>query len=374
MLNQLKKTESKYTNKLLIEELLNLSTNFEKKRTLLLSKISEKNSKWQKYFFTRKSVNLLFSIDQFLFEFLKKLPHPRKYSDYKYQLKERKKLKLFYGSLSTKQLLKTSTQASRYPGYFSKNLLSLLERRLDVILYRSNFTQNIIHARQLIVHKKIFVNQVIVDSPSYLVTPGDIISVEQKTSLLLKNNLKSHNQYNLLTYRDHSNFLSNKKFQFNKQIEFFIKLLTKKTQLLRKMDFFSNPYSDEAQSKSFAFMKNKLAIPYTKKSVSESATNKYLKSVKDQKTFSGKNYFKKVLINIIQQNQPINSNQELIGLRLKNLFLKKPSKNHILLSLRYFGLKPLHLEISYNLMKIIYLYSPQRIYYPFYIDIDALKR
>ena len=57
----------------------------------------------------------------------------------------------------------------------------------------------------------------------------------------------------------------------------------------------------------------------------------------------------------------------------KNIF-KKFSKNIILSNLNLFGVKPLHLEFSYKVFSIIFLYSPQRVYYPFSLDFDLLKR
>jgi ribosomal protein S4 len=84
---------------------------------------------------------------------------------------------IFYGFLSKKQLSKIVKNALLYQGYFSKNFFSLLERRLDVILYRSNFAKNILLARQLVSHKKILVNNKIINIPSYTVSPGDIITL-----------------------------------------------------------------------------------------------------------------------------------------------------------------------------------------------------
>jgi ribosomal protein S4 len=134
--------------------------------------------KWYSYFLYHNPLNLLFSIDQFLFEFAKKQPQRRKSGEFKQQLRERKKLALFYGYLSKKQLENLLSQSKSYQGYFSKNFFSLLERRLDVLLYRSGLAKNIITARQLISHKKIMVNNQILNIASYQVNPGDIITIK----------------------------------------------------------------------------------------------------------------------------------------------------------------------------------------------------
>ena len=149
------------------------------KKLLQSSDYSKKNQEKiiYPYVYPKSPLNLLFSIDQFFFEFTKKFPQRKRISEFKLQLKERKKFSLFYGSLSKKQLSKIFYQSNLYKGHSSKKVLSLLERRLDIILFRSNFVKNIITARQLISHKKILVNSQLISSPSYLLKPGDIISI-----------------------------------------------------------------------------------------------------------------------------------------------------------------------------------------------------
>jgi ribosomal protein S4 len=132
----------------------------------------------QPYFFSNNPINLLFSIDDFLFEFTPKQPQRRKSSEFQQQLKERKKLDIFYGHLSKKQLKNLLYQSKSSPGYFSANFFSILERRLDVLLYRTGLVKNILTARQLISHKKILVNNQILNIASYQVNPGDIIAIK----------------------------------------------------------------------------------------------------------------------------------------------------------------------------------------------------
>ena len=70
--------------------------------------------------------------------------------------------------------------AARQKGSTGENLMSLLERRLDNVVYRMGFASTRAEARQLVTHKAILVNDKIVNVPSFLVNPGDTISVRQK--------------------------------------------------------------------------------------------------------------------------------------------------------------------------------------------------
>ena len=134
----------------------------------------------------QKPINLLFSTDQFLFEFSKKKPLRRKISEYSKQLKERRKILLFYGKMSKKSLIQYAKQAKMSKGDFSRNFFSLLEKRLDVVLFRSNFVETLLEARQLILHGHILVNNILIINPKYMVEPADIISVREN----IKENLE----------------------------------------------------------------------------------------------------------------------------------------------------------------------------------------
>lgn len=100
-------------------------------------------------------------------------------SDYGLQLREKMKIKRYYGVLE-KQFKLCYKKAARLKGATSSNLMSLLERRLDNVVYRMGFASTRAEARQLVSHKSILVNDKLVNIPSYLVSPGDIISVRNK--------------------------------------------------------------------------------------------------------------------------------------------------------------------------------------------------
>ncbi|MBN8531692.1 MAG: 30S ribosomal protein S4 [Alphaproteobacteria bacterium] len=102
-------------------------------------------------------------------------------SDFGLQLKEKQKLKGYYANISEKQFRKIYDEAASRKGDTSENLVGLLERRLDMVVYRMNFVPTIFAARQFVNHGHILVNGKKVNIPSYRVKEGDEISVRQKS-------------------------------------------------------------------------------------------------------------------------------------------------------------------------------------------------
>ena len=100
-------------------------------------------------------------------------------SDYALQLREKQKLRRIYGVLE-KQFRNYYKAAANQKGSTGENLLSLLETRLDNVVYRSGFGSTRAEARQLVNHKSIMVNNKVVNIPSYKVKPNDVISVREK--------------------------------------------------------------------------------------------------------------------------------------------------------------------------------------------------
>ncbi len=106
-----------------------------------------------------------------------------KMSDYGIRLREKQKLKRMYG-LNEKQFKRYFKEADRQKGVTGTNFLILLERRLDNTVYRLGFAQSRAQARQLVRHGHILVNGRRVDIPSYLLKPGDVISIREKSRQL----------------------------------------------------------------------------------------------------------------------------------------------------------------------------------------------
>lgn len=100
-------------------------------------------------------------------------------SGYGIQLREKQKIKRLYGVLE-KQFRNYYKAAARQKGATGENLMTLLERRLDNVVYRMGFASTRAEARQLVAHKAILVNDKVVNVPSFLVSPGDTLSVRQK--------------------------------------------------------------------------------------------------------------------------------------------------------------------------------------------------
>jgi small subunit ribosomal protein S4 len=102
----------------------------------------------------------------------------RRQSDYAHQLREKQKAKRIYGMLE-RQMRRFFGKAERRSGVTGENLLTLLERRLDNVVYRMGFADSRAQARQLVAHGHFSVNGRRVKAPSYLVKPEDTISVRE---------------------------------------------------------------------------------------------------------------------------------------------------------------------------------------------------
>lgn len=103
----------------------------------------------------------------------------RRVSDYGLQLREKQKVRRMYGVLE-KQFRSYYKHAARRKGATGENLLQLLETRLDNVVYRMGFGSTRAEARQLIGHKGVLVNGVVVNIPSYNVAPEDTVEVREK--------------------------------------------------------------------------------------------------------------------------------------------------------------------------------------------------
>ena len=109
----------------------------------------------------------------------------KKKSEYAMQLAEKQKVKFVYGIME-KQFHMYYEKASRMQGKTGENLLTLIERRLDNVVYRLGFAMTRREARQLTTHGHFTVNGQRVDIPSYLVKPGDVIEVREKSRSSVK--------------------------------------------------------------------------------------------------------------------------------------------------------------------------------------------
>lgn len=141
----------------------------------------------------REGVNLFLKGDRCLTEkeAFERKPYPpgqhgqsrQKLSEYATQLREKQKIKRFYGLLE-KQFRKTFHEAERRKGVTGENLIQLLECRLDNMVYRAGFARSRPEARVWVSHRHFLVNGKPVNIPSYQVKAGDVISVREKSQKL----------------------------------------------------------------------------------------------------------------------------------------------------------------------------------------------
>lgn len=107
-----------------------------------------------------------------------------KISDYGTQLRAKQKLKGYYANITEKQFRRVYQEALRLKGDSGENMIGLLERRLDAVVYRAKFVSTPFAARQFINHGHIKVNGRRVNIPSFQVKPGDLIEVKESSRQL----------------------------------------------------------------------------------------------------------------------------------------------------------------------------------------------
>jgi small subunit ribosomal protein S4 len=108
----------------------------------------------------------------------------RKPSDFGIQLMAKQRLKGYYGNIGERQFRRYYQEAVRRRGDTGEQLVGLLERRLDAVVYRAKFVPTVFSARQFVNHGHVRVNGKRVTIPSYLVKEGDVIEVKEKSRQL----------------------------------------------------------------------------------------------------------------------------------------------------------------------------------------------
>ncbi len=107
----------------------------------------------------------------------------KKMSEYGLQLREKQKAKFIYGVLE-KPFRNYYEKADRMKGMTGENLMIMLERRLDSIVFRMGFARTRREARQIVGHKHVLVNGKCINIPSYLIKAGDVIEIREKSKSL----------------------------------------------------------------------------------------------------------------------------------------------------------------------------------------------
>lgn len=108
----------------------------------------------------------------------------KKLSDYGVQLRMKQQLKGYYGNISEKQFRRYFAEAVRRRGDTGENLIEILERRLDAVIYRMKFVPTVFSARQVVNHGHVKVNGKRVNIPSYQVKDGDVVELGEKAKTM----------------------------------------------------------------------------------------------------------------------------------------------------------------------------------------------
>jgi small subunit ribosomal protein S4 len=103
-----------------------------------------------------------------------------KVSEYGRQLREKQKMRRYYGVHET-QFENYFREAARVPGQTGRTLLQLLERRLDNVIYRLNLAGSRAQARQLVTHRHFSINGKIANTPAHVVKAGDVVSIVERS-------------------------------------------------------------------------------------------------------------------------------------------------------------------------------------------------
>jgi len=122
-------------------------------------------------------------------------------SEYGLQLREKQKTKRIYGVLEN-QFRGYFKKAARQKGVTGENLLRLLERRLDNVVYRLGLAPSRKAARQFVRHRNVTINGKLVTIPSYLLEPGEIVSIAEKmkNNPVVKNSVQAKDRTSLVPY------------------------------------------------------------------------------------------------------------------------------------------------------------------------------
>lgn len=393
----------------------------------------------------RNGIHLYFPIQEWMFDSSRSNTQAQGKSQKSKQSIEvllcRKKIKLFYGALQSKKLHKILDQAAFFKKKkqynFAKNFFSLIESRLDVVLYRSGFAKTIRAARQAIRHSKVYVNSKRCRVASTLCKPGDFISFccsiisernkaqasafskerkvafideayntavkENKTisGLIPSNPLVSFKKLSLSMRRNSVAALLLTLFclhRIRNQLDILEASNINKISNSKKVLKFS-PLIDTSDIQSYQNIKLDWASNFLEK-------QSCLFFSEEKKAQQGKNlpiswnkaidYFGSnlelnscILAGKIQKYYLINDKLDLSTNKAKNIKLKgslqsfqrereieieQKKEGIAFLDLHNIEKRPTHLEVSKISNSIIFLYSPQKISLPFHINIDILRK
>ena len=266
----------------------------------------------------------IFSLEQLFASFYNKQSSYKKSSVFKNLLKERKRLSLIYGGLGEKQIQKLALQAKGFDGKFDENFVKIVERRLDVALFRICFFPTVFSAKQWISHKHILVNNSVVTLPGFQLSSGDVITIAPEKKSVLK-----------------------------RKCSFFV---------AEKIKIRSRHYCLPLN----IFYKLVRSLFSTNKNLSLRGLYKAVQN-------SGLSRNNKILRSLSLLSKLVRNRSPKSFLRVRNQFTTARSLTQRVKSLRISGMKPLNLEVCYKNMVAVFLYSPQKVAVPTSVNLHAIQ-
>lgn len=313
------------------------------------------------------------------------------HSFFKKRLQERRKIRVLYGHLSGKALSRVLRQITK-----PQELISVLERRLDVVLKRASFFSSIQSARQSIVHAQICVNRRIVHSPAYQCQAGDLIQVIQKQAVkrLKKGPRRANNSLSLRTTSCTDRLQERKHKHSSKR---FVQCLFECAQLLQNKvcllsdlknteivlsDFVSRQRSSCAthfqsrglkRTKVFLENKSRSLSPFKESKQSEWSKQSWQVDVTSTKLHTTKELVRDETPNrtdrdLYAKQSRAHRQEPQIGVDDLFAFSESTHKDRKIEAL---ASSSLHLEISHRSLSVIFLYPPQRVCLSVLLDIHA---
>lgn len=316
-------------------------------------------------------------------------------NQHKSELMEHRKIAIFYGNLSRNSLACLMQRAGE------SKFLSTLERRLDVVLKRALFFPSIWAARQWIHQGKILVNHEVCSYNSYLLQPGDIISIKERYKSIWRGEyFKNFKEFNpVKRVRDTNVYQKETPYKSPTSYSRFLF----PPHLMRKWDkwcqlwgncispktgghswssyawnFFLHPVFNDSACAGYLYLKyftplrnNLHKLMYANRQSTPILL--WLKELYKNSFARKKHYMYQLISSLLLLQQRGRVIDGLFQQRWSRLFTKKKPKKLKKKNCQWGGIKPMHLECSYSCATVVYLFTPQKLVWPSHINVLLLK-
>lgn len=311
--------------------------------------------------------SMLFALDQFQFEWGKQHSHGKKFSEYRYQLKERTKCGVFYGNLATHMVSRVLTDSQSHRGNYQRQMIGLLEQRLDMVLFRSGLVKSIKTAQQFITHGHVLVNASPVDIPSCRLSPGDVVCltphVRTSRGDRFRELLGAHRDPRTRQASNVTVFpkpgIADPRAQRGGDLQLLAMVLAHK---IASRILYSTPPWSQQHGHHLEY----IPVKYPKGAPRGGVTPKF--------DTVWKRRLRESVSGLLHTLGSMGTPDHLVSLHMNRSLAKHASGADKATSWWLMPTKPVHLEISYALSRVIYLYAPQRVTYPFPLQLDDLRR